>query len=245
MSSTDKLGDLLREFYAVYGVADEGPPNGTNVSALVGTDFVSINELDVLRNSLNDEILLRQFGICRDILDDLASHLTGTELLRELSSIDSVSDRQIEELSNGVFWFALASTLDQRAGEIPRTPFDEQINLPLPLKVRLTVGGSLVLRLYVALVYVREGPLSDFIARGARAGNPCCVQVKKLLNCDYVRHMRNALSHGSFCLCIAGITFRDDNHIVVATPGFLNWLCTWLMLIQLQALAASSRTREC
>ena len=148
----------------------------------------------------------------------------------------------MEELSNGVFWFSLASSLDKRKHGLPTTPFDKHMDLPLPLKIRLTVEGTLVFRLYIALVYMREGLLSDLITQGARAGKPCCGRVNKLLNSDYVRRIRNALSHGSFSSCIAGIAFRDDNGTIVATPGFLNRLCTWLMLIQLQSLASVCHT---
>lgn len=237
----DDIGNLLRDFYVAYGMTDEGPPAGLNVSALVGNDSISPEESNLLRTVLNDSVLRRQFQVCRGILDDLANRLTGEELLREISGLSLTSDRQFEELSSGVFWLALASSLDRRDGEIPITPFDRQLDLPLPVKVRMTVQGSLVLRLYVALVYMREGTLADLIGRGARDGNPCCGQVRKLLNADYVRRIRNALSHGSFSSCIAGIAFRDDQGVLVATPGFMNWLNTWLMLIQLQVLAASAK----
>ena len=140
-----------------------------------------------------------------------------------------------------MFWFALAASLDSRKGGLPATPLDETIDLPLPLKVQMSVHGSLVLRLYVALVYMREGVLADLISESSRAGGQCSNRVKKLLRSDYVRHIRNALSHGSFSPCVAGIVFRDEGAKIVATPGFLNWLCTWLMLIQLQALAAGGR----
>jgi hypothetical protein len=140
-----------------------------------------------------------------------------------------------------VFWFALAGNLDAREGGLPATTLDEAIDLPLPLKVQMSVHGSLVLRLYVALVYMREGILADLISESSRAGGQCSARVRKLLNSDYVRRIRNALSHGSFLPCVAGIVFRDDHGPIVATPGFLNWLCTWLMVIQLQALAASAR----
>ena len=120
------------------------------------------------------------------------------------------------------------------------TPLDAKVELPTPLKVQMTVQGSLVLRLYIALVYMREGVLAELIAASARAGGPCSNQVKKLLSLDFVRRVRNALSHGTFSPCLAGLVFRDERGAIVATPGFLSWLCTWLMLIQLQALVAST-----
>jgi hypothetical protein len=238
--SSDNVGDLLRDFYGTFGMPDEGPPPGFNVTATIGPG-VAETELDVLRAALSDEVGRRQLRDCRATLEDLATRLTGEELLQELCGIPLPSGYGIEQLSSGVFWFALAGSLDAREGGLAATSLDEAIDLPFPLKVQMTVHGSLVLRLYVALVYMREGILADLISESSRAGGQCSARVRKLLNCDYVRRIRNALSHGSFSPCVAGIVFRDDHGAIVATPGFLNWLCTWLMLIQLQALAAGAR----
>lgn len=237
----DSIGDLLRAFYAAFGMPDEGPPPDFNVTATFG-DRVPEADIAVLQAALGDDVAHRQLRECRALLDDLATRLTGEELLRELCGVPLPVGRSVEELSSGVFWFALAGSLDKREGGLPVTPLDAKLDLPLPLKVQMTVQGSLVLRLYVALVYIREGVLADLIGASARAGGPCSGRVRKLLNSDFVRRMRNALSHGSFSPCVAGLVFRDDDGAVVATPGFLNWLCTWLMLIQLQALAAGARS---
>ena len=239
-NENDIIGDTLRKFYAVFGMPDEGSPPDVNVTERLPDTVIAPEDLVFLRTAIDDQTLRRQFGICREILEDLASRLTSEELLRELSTIP-VSNRDFEELSSGVFWFALANSLDRRENGNPTTPFDEQIHLPLPVKIRMTVQGSLVLRLYLSLVYMREGVMTNLVAQGVQAGKPCCGRVRKLLNCDYVRRIRNALSHGSFSSSIAGITFRDDKGVILATSGFLNWLCTWLMLIQLQALAAGAR----
>ncbi len=239
-TSNDITGDLLRDFYNIFGMPDEGPPPEINITAMMGVD-VSETELDILRTALKDDVGRRQFKNCRIILEDLATMLTDEELLLELSGIPLPPEHNVEQLSNGVFWFALAASLDSREQGLPTTPLDETINLPPSLKVQMTVHGSLVLRLYVALVYMREGVLKDLIEVSSRGGGQCSARVRKLLNSDYVRRIRNALSHGSFSPCVAGIVFRDDNGVLVATPGFLNWLCTWLMLIQLQALAADTR----
>jgi hypothetical protein len=239
--SEDSIGDLLREFYGTFGMPDEGPPSDFNVTATFG-DHVPQAELAVLKAALSDDVARQQLRECRALLDDLATRLTSEELLRELCGIPLPVARNVEELSIGVFWFALAGSLDKREGGLPVTPLDAKLDLPLPLKVQMTVQGSLVLRLYVALVYMREGVLADLIAASARDGGPCSGRVRKLLNSDFVRRLRNALSHGSFSPCVAGLVFRDDDGAFVATPGFLNWLCTWLMLIQLQALAAGARS---
>ncbi len=235
----DILGDLLREFYGAFGVPGEGPPPGCDVTAMLGGD-VAEADLLILRTALSDDVARRQFRTCREIVEDLATRLTGEELLRELCGIP-IPQNGFEQLSSGVFWFALASSLDSRQGNPPVTPLDRIVRLPVPLRVQMMVHGSLVLRLYVALVYMREGVLNDLIRESSKAGGRCSAQVSKFLNSDYVRRIRNALSHGSFSAGMAGLVFRDDHGAIAATPGFLNWLCTWLTLIQLQGLAASAR----
>ena len=233
--------DLLRQFYAAYGVADEGPPDGFDSGQLPTDLFLPHENMKLLRAAVDDRALGRQFSCCREIIEDLANRLTTEELLRELSTLPKSQDEGFSELADGVFWFSLAASLDTRRDGLPVTPFDGKLDLPLPVKTRLTLHGSLVLRLYVALVYIREGRLSELIAAGKKAGLPCCGRVSKLLNCDYVRRIRNALGHGTFSSTIAGMAFRDDKGTIVASPGFLNQISTWLMLIQLQAVAAMAR----
>jgi len=241
---TDALS-LLREFYGVYGMPNEGPPPLFDVSPIAeALTSLGDSDLEPLRRALHDDKLRRQFSLCRELLNDLANRLTTSELLQELSGLRRPSGGEFDELMSGILWFSLAGSLDQRASGAPLTPFDEKLNLPLPLKVRLVVQGSLVLRLYVALVYMREGCLATLIEMGAKARLPCCGRVHRLLNLDFIRHIRNALSHGSFRTTVAGIEFRDSTALVMVTPGFLEWMCTWLMLIQLQTLAAWSGSSD-
>ncbi|MBL9100688.1 MAG: hypothetical protein JNL82_07010 [Myxococcales bacterium] len=243
MTEPDEIGDLLRDCYRIFGMPDEGPPLGLNVTKMIGGS-VPATELEDIRTAIADNDGCQQVQRCRVLLEDLATRLTGEELLQELSRTPLACAQGVDELSNGVFWFALAGRLDTRKNGLPTTPFDEAINRPLPLKVRMSVHGSLVLRMYVALVYMREGYLNKMIHESSRARGQCAGQVKKLLNGHYVRRIRNSLSHGTFSPGIAGIVFRDENRVIVATPGFLNWLCTWLSMIQLQALAACSRGED-
>jgi hypothetical protein len=231
----------LRHFYATYGIAGEGPPDDFDADKLPAELLPRDKDLKVLEAAVEDQALARQFRVCREIVEDLASRLTTEELLRELSKLPQSQDEEFRDLADGVFWFSLAASLDTRHDGLPVMPLKVQLNLPLPVKVRLTVQGSLVLRLYIALVYMREGRLNDVITAGANAKLPCCGRVRKLLNCDYVRRIRNSLGHGTFSSTIAGMAFRDDNGTIVASPGFLNQLGTLLMLIQLQAVAAMGR----
>src|ERR1700690_1629317 len=237
----DPIGDLLRAFYGFYGRPGEGPRVEDNVSHLAGSGRFPENDLALLRRALNDERSRREFAACRKILKDVADRLKNGDFLREISTLTVASGSEFDQLSSGVLCFSLAASLDRRVAGVPKLPPEfEGLDLPFAFQVRMVVEGSLVLRLYVALVYMREGALSDLVLAAARAKKPCSLQVQKLLNCDYVRRVRNALSHGSFSTSIAGIVFHDDNDLLAGTPGFLEWLCMWLNLIQLQALAATS-----
>ncbi|MCK5173002.1 MAG: hypothetical protein KAR47_06395 [Planctomycetes bacterium] len=234
----DIIGDTLRNFYAVFGMPDEGPSEEFDVTALISAGHVPERELQLLDSALDNQELRTDFTKCHGILESLAIRLTTEELLQELSELSPIQDCEFDQLHNGVQWFSLAASLDQRHNGLPVTPFDNDVELSLPEKIQMAVAGSLVFRLYIALCYMREGVLYNMISQGAHDCKPCCSQVKKLLNSDYIRHLRNALSHSSFSSCIVGLVFRDEDYTIVATSGFLEWLCTWLMLIQLQSLAA-------
>ena len=92
---------------------DEGPAAGLNVTAPIGGSIAK-TELAILRSALGDDAARRQLRQCRGLLDDLATRLTSEELLRELSGIPFPSGQNIEQLSNSVFWFTLAASLDSR-----------------------------------------------------------------------------------------------------------------------------------
>ncbi len=150
--------------------------------------------------------------------------MTGEALLRELAECGSLSNEKFEHLVSGVLWFSLVSTLDQRDhNRLPISPFPG-LDLPLPERVRLTIHGSLVLRLYLALVYIREGDLRTVLEAAAKARKPIAGQVLRLLRCDFVRHIRNSLAHGTIRLTVAGLQFIDGRITIIATPEFLNHL---------------------
>jgi len=105
----------------------------------------------------------------------------------------------------------------------------------------MTVFGSLVLKLYFTLVFIREADLAKLALESARARKPVSGRLLKLLRSDFVRNIRNSLAHGTFEHVIVGIRFSDDDTIVTATPGFVDHLAACLSVAQLQAAAAGLR----
>lgn len=238
MGEQQEILDLLHDFHSLFGHSGKNniPPD-FDVGKLGISITFSQAELDIMRTALADSNLRQAFAECQQIIEDLATRLTTKELVTDLAGVE-LTKQDFEELYSGVLWFSLAASLDKREGGLPVTPFDDKIPIPMGLNVRLTVEGALVLQLYISLVYMREGVLNRVISQSARNGSQCCQQIRKLLNCDYIRKMRNALSHGTISPCLAGLIFRDEASSIVATPSFLSWLSTWIMLINLQAVVA-------
>ena len=239
--SSQPIGGLLRSFYEVYGMPGEGPPTDFDLS-LLDAFPVGQEDQDVLRQALDDIGLRRNYAECRDLVEEVANHMTGEALLRELTECGPLPEEQFEHLVSGVLWFSLVSSLDRRDHDrLPVSPF-AGVDLPLHVRIRLTVHGSLVLRLYLALVYIREGDLRSVLEAAARVRKPVASRLLKLLRCDFVRHIRNSLAHGTVRPTIAGLRFLDEGATIVATPAFLNHLATWLCMAELQAASAAARS---
>lgn len=240
----DKVGRILKAFYAEFGIPNEGPREDMNVSALLGSQSIPEAEFRLLETALADVPMKRKFRQCQELLDELATILTATDFMQELTQHAQVSPDDFEHLASGVLWSFMASSLDKRAPDgLPESPFPN-LELPLEIRVLLTIQGSLILWLYVSLVYAREGAFWRAIDTAAKARCPLAGRVRRFLNCDYTRHLRNALSHGSIAPTIAGLCFRDGPHMTIATPSFLKHMATFLSLCQLQVMAASARADE-
>lgn len=240
----DKAGAILKAFYREFGMPNEGPKDEMNVSAFLGVNSFHEKDLRLLEAALDDIDMRRKFRQCRELLDELFSMLTNTNFLEELDQHGQVSPDDFEHIASGVLWSSLAASLDKRSTDgLPVSPFPE-IQLPFFIQMKLTMQGSLVLWLYVALVYAREGAFYRVIDSAAKARCRIAGRVRRLLNLDYIRHLRNALAHGSIVPNIAGLCFRDEAYMTIATPSFLKFLATFIMVCQVQVMAASSNSME-
>jgi len=231
MKTQDEIGDLLRRFYGTYGRPKEGPPDGINVAELMPASDAIRQDSELLRLFLASETAQRDFVHCRELLEQIATALAdSTSFLKELQNLNLQSEVDLEHLTNGVFWFTLASQLHPDAG-VKSDDISLSEKIPEPFRRSLQIQGALVFKLYIGLVYMREGVLRDILSAGSAARMPTLILCNKLLNCHYVRHLRNALSHADFSPCMAGIVFRDNGYLCIASPGFLDWLCIWLFTL--------------
>jgi len=242
-STCPPAGVLLREFYKVFGMPGEGPPDDLDLAVFESVFPVEEGDRYDLQRSLGDDGLRRMHRECSETVESLMTAMSGDALLVELSEGPRLTSGQFDRLTAGSLWYSLVSSLDKRdhAGLPVLPPQFSGHEMPLEARFKMTVFGSLVLKLYIALVFIREGDLARLTAEAARARKPVSGRLLKLLRADFVRHVRNSLAHGTFEQVIVGIRFSDGDKIVTATPRFLDHLSTCLSVAQLQAAAAGLR----
>lgn len=233
--ATDTTGDSLRKYYKIFGMKNEGPPENLNISELL-PQALDETDIELIERICNNPESLKEYKECKELIEKVADSIGDSSFMNEIDdSIIEHTDSESEHLTNGIFWHYLASILD------PKLQNEIGFEVPIPgelpemKKELLKVQGSLIFRLYIALVYMKEGPLNKMINQTATKRKPISQVGKKLLNCDYVRHLRNALSHSTFESTGFGIYFKDsDKFETVASPEFLNSLSSWIMLLNLQ-----------
>jgi hypothetical protein len=149
-----------------------------------------------------------------------------------------VEDQFMEKCSNSITWHLLLKKINPliNPGIIKSLPIN---NNTYKLAFRQALYCSVILQLYVALVYNRE--ILNRVMKVSPDNSTSVNNLRELLSCNYLRHMRNSLAHGSFSIFAGGICFIDkdkkgEEHKVMATPSFLEYISSWLNLIILQAM---------
>jgi len=236
----DSLGDLLREFYRHYGVAGEGPPLDLNVSVLVDAlsdaDAASLqSDLDVLKRMVADVKLANLVRECDALMEEIATHSGETLLLEEIDKHYEDMCLEPNAVFHGILWYAQACHADPRDSEDAKrfTPLRSVVDAGAsPLwALGQQVTGAAILRLYVALVYLRGDWVRQAIGRAELDSAPSLLRYAGLLRHDVIRHLRNSLAHGNFSPMCAGLHLKDRDFEVVLTPGILNKMCIWIFIL--------------
>lgn len=241
----DKIGDSLRKYYKIFGMENEGPSVNFNVSEFL-PDALNEQDIKLIERICNNQDSVSKHKECQYLLESVASLLGDSSFMNEVdNSIITSTESESEHLTNGIFWHYLASILDPKMEKENGIKITIPGKLPLINEQLLKVQGSLIFRLYISLVYMKEGPLNKIIKKSVINSKPISHFCFKLLNCDYVRHIRNALAHSTFESTGFGIYFNDYGKFeTVASPEFLNSLTTWIMLLNLQCSVVIDRKRK-
>ena len=173
----DALGDLLRDYYRLYGVADEGPPPNLNVSALIGAltagDAMSLqSDLVLLNRMVADKSLSSLVRECDALLEEIANEAGQTMLLEEIDQRYEDMSLEPEAVFHGILWYAQACHADPRDSDEAKrfTPLQSAVRAGAsPLwALGQQVTGAAILRLYIALVYLRGDWIRQAIGGTAR-----------------------------------------------------------------------------
>lgn len=237
----DTIGDSLKKYYKIFGMENEGPPENLNVSEILPYAINSY-EITLIDKICSNTKTIEQHNECKKLIEELANSLDGYDFMNEIyDSITQPTDSEREHMTNGVFWHYLASILDPKLEKEIGFEIPIPGELPQMYKKLLKVQGSLIFRLYMTIVYMKDGPLNKIISHKENEHKPIFKTCKNLTGCEYVRHLRNALSHSTFESTKFGIHFRDRKFETIASPEFLTSLTTWIYILNFQCLTAIDR----
>ena len=232
MGSSDNIGNVLRRFYSLYGRPQEYPPENVIISDIIPGFNQIQGDINLLQRICDNIKAYRDFVRCRDLVENLAMRLSDSSMfVEEIDKVLTEIDINVNHLTNGVFWYTLASSLDPSGSKQTHVKLLLPKEIPHPFRHMLQLQGSLIFRLYISLVYMKESVIQDILQQGNSSKLPTLILCRQLLNCDYIRHLRNALSHADFDTNVGGIVFRDNEVWYGASPGFLDWLCIWVFTI--------------
>jgi hypothetical protein len=178
-----------------------------------------------------------------DVLLEEIRHAQDTSLYEEIEA--HLDDMHIEPTSvyHGVMWYAQAAIADPRDGEKARHSFQKAVDSGFSPAFVLSkqVTGATILRLYVALVYLRGDWIRQCIGRATLDSAPSLLRYARLLSHKIVKHLRNSLALGHIALNCTGLHLKDRDFEVVLTPGMLNKICTGIWLLHRSILTVYAR----
>jgi hypothetical protein len=242
----DWFGDLLREFYAKYGATGEGPPHDLNICALLGIGSDVSDDLDadveILKCLCANSHLSALVQGCDHLLEEIRHSPEGS-LFKEIATY--LDDMEIEPSAvyQGIMWYAQAAVADPRDGKSARRMFQSAVKSGCSPATFLSyqVTGATILRLYVALVYLRGDWIRQAVGRATLDSAPSLLRYARLLNHEVVRHLRNSLAHGNITPTCAGLRIKDRDFEVVLSPDILNKICTGIWILHRSILTVFAK----
>jgi hypothetical protein len=146
---------------------------------------------------------------------------------------------------HGILWYTQATQTDPRQSEdaAHHSPLQAAVDLGAPpiWAMGKQVTGATVLRLYVALVYLRGDWVRQGIGRASLDSSPSLLRYARLLSNEVIRHLRNSLAHGHIMPTCAGLYIKDRNFEAVLSPGMINKICTWIFLLHYSIFMVHAR----
>ncbi|MFQ5663482.1 MAG: hypothetical protein ACE5HL_06600 [Terriglobia bacterium] len=206
-----------------------------SIVSLVGTqgDIVR-GEALLITKLVEDHSLVSEFQSCRAVLDEIADRASSGSLLKEILPHRIAFNFDQERLFNGIVWYGMAAAMGNLARQEPPIlvlPYPHGVD-EFPEVARQVIGSN-VLMAYVALVYMRNDELLNVLRSLKLETLPTLSLYGQLLEGRILRHLRNALAHGTVATSIVGLRFSDARagFEAIVTPGLLVAICTWVFVL--------------
>jgi hypothetical protein len=228
---------ILREFYQAYGVPTEGPPDNSSNRNFIKEHFSdgTDDDLKLLDNLNRNNKIKQKSQELRNLVDEIANcSSTSTQLLNDLYLCKNKINFEYQRLLSGILWYNQACELDPRneGRIIPSANMEIMVSEGLSHQWVLAqqVIGASVIKMYIALVYLRGEWIREIFKIANIKGSKAINRYDSLFHHNVVRHLRNALAHGHIQPSIAGLRFQDRDFEAIITPGTMNLLCFWIFL---------------
>lgn len=152
-----------------------------------------------------------------------------------------------DRLFNGIVWYGMAAAMGNRARQeppvlvLPNPPSSDEF----PSVARQIIGSN-VLMAYVSLVYMRNDELLGILGSLSLEILPALSLYRQLLRVRILKHLRNALAHGTVATSIVGLRFSDTraDFKAIVTPEFLVAICTWIFVLFDTIFLVQMRSKE-
>lgn len=185
-----------------------------------------------------EEKRVNQFIKAKILLNNLIEDMTNGKLISQWHRIIHLENNSADQIGQSVFWHRILCELHSSSDTVNKLLIHEcRTEEEKSIMFYSALTGIHILKSYLAFVYNRE-ILLKYLNKATidKAENDSVMKLKRFLCCDYIRHIRNALSHGSFEIFVGGVIFIDKQEKVYATPSILEKLSSWMNLIELQCM---------
>lgn len=239
---------ILDNFYSVYGWPGETPPriidpSGTTILSSEKESVIN-EEVTLLASLLNNQDLIDLSHDCRSLVWEIANLGSDVQLLEEIEQNLNILDFDVSRLLLGLHLYAQAGGTNP-ISKSDWNPIHKQSiaegAMSKSYAKTMEIVGSTILRIYVAMVYLRGDIMTSSLSKINVDKAPKLVLIKKLFSHELIRHIRNAVAHGHISTSLGGLHLVDRSFEIVLTPGMADNICIWMFLFYYQSIMVISK----
>lgn len=226
MIETQRIVKAMKEYNRLY---DETRPVDEFIYEEIVKDIYSPNkdpfflaEVELIEEMNRNSHLIQLYKSCRTVLTELAQDIKTEHLQKELFEhiLDLGLDRMQLYHGNMLFFHALRTSPEMHTPEQIENYVELFNEAPAIHSLSNLTVYSIIIRLYVALVYMRGDRVREALNKNTPAQAHHINKAKSLFNHEIIRHLRNSLAHGHIHPALTGLYFKDRNFEIIIPLKF-------------------------